>query len=374
MMSQIHPENLSSRRMLMVAVLILATGPLSACSTVQKGWKSTKEAVTGLFGSDDKASPPPDTATADSSAPAPATTGVTGIFTSGTSTGAFASTSNLPPSLSSVPTTVPTPPSSAEQRAQAVEGLIADRAKADYTEQGGRREPVTVRPLNETTSTPSDVAANGAPPRPQAAPAQQVTRLENVPPRTTALAERLGAAPPPAPAGASGEAMPSPTPSPTPAPTALRASGSAPSVPRAPVQRLVPQNSYIADYSDDTIVIDSSGVRGRNNARGTQLAGLPSAGFDPGNSSVSSEVGTISFSQGSAALSADAKAILADVARLRAQMDGAIRIVGRGNQAAARASAISRELRRLGVPATRLYDGGADRTMLGDEADIYLDY
>jgi len=104
------------------------------------------------------------------------------------------------------------------------------------------------------------------------------------------------------------------------------------------------------------------------------MASVPRASFDPGNASVSSEVGTISFGMGSAALSAQAKAVLSDVAKLRAQVEGAIRIVGRGDQASARAASISRELRRLGVPSTRLYDGGADNTMLGDEADIYLDY
>jgi outer membrane protein OmpA-like peptidoglycan-associated protein len=277
---------------------------------------------------------------------------------------------------------VPKPPSTTDERKRVVEGLIADRARAEYTDQGGRQEPVTVRPLTETASTPADVAARGAPPRPQAAPTESVTRLaeapsppaEPVPPRTTALAERLGAAPPPAPpAEMPSAAMPAPPAAVTPpAPSSITY---APTM-ATPVRPLIPALGQIASYGDETIVVDSSGVRGGSRvlAPSQQVAGLPRAGFDPGNASVSSEVGRISFAPGSTTLSAEAKAMLADIARLRAQVDGALRIVGRGDQAAARAAAISRELRRLGVPAARLYDGGADGTLLGDEADIYLDY
>ena len=120
------------------------------------------------------------------------------------------------------------------------------------------------------------------------------------------------------------------------------------------------------------MVVDSSGTRGGRNV--LQSASASRNSFDPGNASVSSEVGTVVFAPNSANLSAQGKAILADAARLRVQVDGAIRIVGRGDQAAARAAAVSKELRRLGVPASRLYDGGADSTVLGDAADIYLDY
>jgi outer membrane protein OmpA-like peptidoglycan-associated protein len=141
------------------------------------------------------------------------------------------------------------------------------------------------------------------------------------------------------------------------------------------MQPLIPAANSIASYGDETIVVDGSGVRGgRGILNAQQMAAVPRSTFDPGNASVSSEVGTISFAGGSANLSAQAKAVLADVAKLRAQVDGAIRIVGRGDQASARAASISRELRRLGVPSARLYDGGADSTLLGDEADIYLDY
>jgi flagellar motor protein MotB len=346
---------------LTILTLILIAGPLSGCSTVKKGWTSTKDAVSSLFGDDEEAaSAAPEEKPAET-APAPMTGGG-GLF--GTSSGAFRSSSEAAPSLSSVPTQAPTPPSSEPERKKTVEGLIADRAKAEYTEQGGRQEPVTVRPLNENPSAPE--IAGGGPPRPQAAPTESVTRLAEAPPSpsTSTLAERLSAPPPSAPVVV--------TPAPVTPTSGLMPTPVAP-VPSS-IQPLIPAARSIADYDDETIVVDGSGVRGGRGILAPLQTASARASFDPGNASVSSDVGTVSFASGSAALSSTAKAMLADVARLRAQTDGALRIVGRGDQASARAAAVSRELRRLGVPAARLYDGGADSTMLGDAADIYLDY
>jgi len=369
--------------------LALAMGPLSACSTVEKGWKSTKSTVGGIFGGkSDKAAPPPaDDATSTTSPPAetapPITTGGGGLFMgSGGTSGAFRSSDAPPTGLSSAPATPAKAAAAPPAPKKTTEGLVADH-KSEYSEQVGRQAPVTVRPLNDN---PAVADANvGGPPRPQAAPTERVTRLAEVPPtpapsepdqastpaRTTALADRLGAAPPPQPAS-------TPPTSPMAAPTSpVAVTPTVPATPSAParIQPLIPSNTQIASYGNDTVVVDGSGVRGgRNVLRPQQMASVPRASFDPGNASVSSEVGTISFGMGSAALSAQAKAVLSDVAKLRAQVEGAIRIVGRGDQASARAASISRELRRLGVPSTRLYDGGADNTMLGDEADIYLDY
>lgn len=374
----------------MFAIVALAAMPVSGCSTVKKGWNSTKNAVTGLFGGDDKAAPPPDAdkpaadaEPADSGASSAPASSAGGLFMSNPNAGKFRSSADPAPALSSVPTEPPKTPTSEPERKRTVEGLVADRQKAEYTEQGGRREPVTVRPLNEG----APAVADAAPPRPQAAPVAAVARLEMTaegaaaaqaaaarPVDTAAMAQRLDA-PPPAPpvatppgAPPSASAAAAPT-APAPAMTATVASPSVAPVYSVP-QPLIPGPSSIVDYGSDTIVVDSSGMKGGSR----QLAGIPSAGFDPGNASVSSEVGRVSFASGSATLPERAKVMLGDIARLRAQVDGAIRIVGRGDQAAARASAISRELKRLGVPADRLYDGGADNTQLGDEADIYLDY
>ena len=402
-MSKNHHQNLRRRLPLAILGLAFAVGPLSACSTVEKGWKSTTGAVTGLFGGkNSKAEPPPqdDQATAEAAAPeapapAPApTTGGSGLFMgSGSASSAFRSGAAAPGSLSAAPAEAPKPQAKEQPAKKAVEGLVADHAKAQYTEQGGRQEPVTVRPLSDN---PASVGTGSVgPPRPDAAPTAPVTRLAEVSPaaatpatepaaapRATALAERLGAAPPPAPVSTPPPAPVSTMPA-TPMTTPVVASAPMAAAPAAApmealgprVQPLIPSTGKIASYGDGMVVVDGSGVSGvRGILKPQQSASVPRAAFDPGNASVSIDVGTISFSMGSAALSAQAKVILADVAKFRAQVDGAIRIVGRGDQASARAASISSELRRLGVPSSRLYDGGADSTMLGDKADIYLDY
>lgn len=405
-----HTSQPLNRSTVLVAFAI-ATGLLSGCATVEKGWTGTKNAVTGLFSDDDKKAAPPDqeteadTATASTSSTATQAPMTGGLFMgSGSASSAFRTSSDAapPPPAAETPAPAeePAKPAAPEKakpakKVESKEGLVADVANAGYTEQGGRRAPVTVRPLNEaalTANTPS------SPPRPAAAPVERVTRMDgelvaapttttttaqpettataSTPVQTADLAERLSAAPPsPPPAtsamapiapalGAAAPVAPAPMPSPVAAPTPVT----------TVAQPLIPMPSPIGGYGDDTIVVDSSGVTAGRNVLSPQLAGLPGARFDPGNASVSSEVGTVTFTPGSSTLSAAAKGVLADVARLRAEVNGSIRVVGRGDQASDRAASISRELRRLGVPAARLYDGGADSTMLGDEADIYLDY
>lgn len=369
--------------------LVLALGPLSACSTVEKGWRSTKDTVSGLFSSSDDeqagtaSADAPAAQTAPSAPSAPPSSGGGGLFMGNSEVASKFKSSATDAPASPTPA-VNAKPAEAKPK-KAVEGLVADRNKSEYADQGGRQAPVTVRPLNEGATSE---AGNGGPPRPQAAPTERVTRLAEVPAtppaaaagaaptaavdatRTKALAERLSAAPPSAPNA--------PTAPVAAAPVAAAIAPPASAVPmpkQKQVQPLIPSNDQIASYDSETVVIDGNGVRaGRASIRAQQSAAAPRASFDPGNASVSSEVGTVSFAFGSSVLTAKAKAMLADVAKLRAQVDGAIRIVGRGDQASARAASISRELRRLGVPAARLYDGGADNTLLGDEADLYVDY
>ncbi|MDX2225411.1 MAG: hypothetical protein SFV21_21840 [Rhodospirillaceae bacterium] len=379
-MSNPNPFSPGARALVLAALLALP-----GCTTVSNAWDSTTDTIGGLFGDDDDAAATDEaTASDEAAAEAPASGGlVTGTVPgAGGASGAFRSTARGAPDLASVPSQAPTPPSSTEDRRRATEGLIADRERANYTDQVGRREPVTVRPLDAGGAD----TAIATPPVPEAARAAPVTRVADVTadaapssapatapvsPRTTDLAERLGAAPPPPPPPVSGATAP-PTPiaavSPAPAPIAPAPTAA------AATQALVPQ--YVApqpDYGAETMVIDSSGVQGGGSGAGRQLAlAAPRASFDPGNASVSSQIGAVIFAPGSAALSAAARAVLADAARLRADVDGAIRVVARGDQAQARAAAVTRELRRLGVPAARLYDGAADG--FGEETEIYLDY
>lgn len=394
------------RQSLVLAASLIAALALSGCETASKAWRSTTDTVGGLFSSDDEeAEQTADGSSAEgaassaagegesAAAPAPApgelTTGT--MPGAGPSSGRFvgAATSTRAPNLADVPTEAPVPPSTQAEREEAKEGLIADRERAQYSDQPGRREPVTVRPLSAGAQT-----APATPPVPQAAPTQSVTRIETPPPaaaparaaaqtgvqtaavapaapsepvapRTTALAERLGATPPPPPPPEGGAA---------PAPQALRPSTPPAAATSTQTGPLVPTMPRANPYGDDTVVIDGSGVRGGMSAPQQMATALvaPRAGFDPGNASVSSQIGTIAFTPGSNALNGAARAVLKDVAELRKSVDGAVRVEVHGPANADRTAAIAAELRRLGVPAARLYTGGG--MMVGDEADIYLDY
>lgn len=69
-----------------------------------------------------------------------------------------------PPNVNTVPTAAPEPRSTAEERDDAREGLVADLANARHSNQGGRSLPVTVRPYvppaaSESESEPPVAAA-----------------------------------------------------------------------------------------------------------------------------------------------------------------------------------------------------------------------
>ena len=361
------------------ALCTLACLGLSGCETASSAWKGTTSTIGGWFESDaptEDEALSPDAASAEAKAPpaappaAPSGGLATGTMPGATGGGGAFRSSARAPDLAAVPNKAPTPPSTEAERKEAVEGLVGDRERAQYTEQGGRREPVTVRPL----SSGGAVAAASPPASTSPASTPPASTSEPVPPRTTALAERLGAAPPPPPPDTSGATAPAAAPA---QPKALRATTPAPSAPAPPSTpaALVAAPRPSADtYGDETMVIDGSGVRGGDNrqlatAAAPARAAAPRVAFDPGNASVSSQIGTISFAPGTAKLSASAKTVLADVAQLRTNVDGAVRIEVNGD---ARAQAITAELKRLGVPTNRLYAGGG--TGNGEEADIYLDY
>jgi hypothetical protein len=90
-----------------------------------------------------------------------------------------------PPNVNTVPTTAPTPTSTKEERDEARKGLVADLANARHSEQGGRTQPVVVRPYVETASAPAPAAAT------EPAPSEP-------------LSDRLDTPPPPRPAEAGG--------------------------------------------------------------------------------------------------------------------------------------------------------------------------
>lgn len=103
-----------------------------------------------------------------------------------------------PPDVNSVPTSAPTPKSTADERDAARKGLIADLANARHSEQGGRTQPVVVRPYIAVA------ADQPAPPTAQeTAPDEAITnRLDTPPPPRPAEADGAPAKPAAGPAPA----------------------------------------------------------------------------------------------------------------------------------------------------------------------------
>lgn len=102
-----------------------------------------------------------------------------------------------PPDVNTVPTTAPTPQSTAEERDAARKGLIADLANARHSDQGGRTLPVVVRPY--VAAAAADLPAG--PTAEETAPDEAITN-------------RLDTPPPPRPAEADGPVKPAAGPAP----------------------------------------------------------------------------------------------------------------------------------------------------------------
>lgn len=322
---------------------------LGACSTVTDVWDGTTDAVGSLFSSDE-----------DEIAE---------------------ETEGGYPDLAAVPATPPSA-GSAQERAQATEGLIADRGQAQYTEQVRRREPVTVRPLQDGggAAVPAETSATEPPP-PQAAPVTPVTQ-ESVPPRNRpSLAERLGAAPPPPPPVSAESAPPPP-----PVQTIAGVTGST-----AQAQ---------APGSGTTVIGGGTGA-----VSNVQTASSPNAlsSYDASAFRVSTHISTITFPTGRSNLTAGDRRALDDVIKLREQYNGAIRVIGHASSRTQdldplrhklvnfrislnRANAVAAALIARGLPADRLFVGAvSDNEPLyyevmpagesgNQRAEIYLDY
>ena len=253
---------LRSARSLFIPLIVCLA--LAGCSTVSDVWEGTTDAVTSLFDSDD-----------DDLAE---------------------ETEEGYPDLADVPSDAPS--TSGSERADATEGLIADRDQAQYTEQVRRREPLDVRPLQEGDGSPP---ASDEPPPPVAAPVPQVTEVETAPRNRPSLAERLGATPPPPPP-ASAETAPPPPPVPS-----IAAMDAAPAAGPA-----------------------TTVVGGEDAATTSQLSAAPNAlsSYDPAVYRVSTHIATITFPTGSSRLTASDRQILDEVLNLHKQYGGAVRVIG----------------------------------------------
>lgn len=324
---------------------VLLSLALSACSTVTDVWEGTTAAVGSVFSSDD------DEFADDSTA-------------------GF-------PDLATVPEGASTQGAAAE-RAAATEGLIADRAQAQYTEQVRRREPVAVRPLQDSAAAESQTS--NEPPPPTAVPAAPVTQVETVPRNRPSLAERLGAAPPPPPP-ASAESAPPPPPAP-------------------------PVPGRAGATTETTLVTPSTTIIGSDRGEATpQMAAVPNAmsAYDPSAYRVSTHITTVTFPRGSSSLTAADRRALDEVIKLREQYNGVIRIVGHASSRTQdldplrhklanfrislnRANSVAEALMAKGLPADRLFVGAvSDNEPLyyevmpagesgNQRAEIYLDY
>lgn len=244
------------------------------------------------------------------------------------------------PNLASVPSKAPTPPSSRQDRDKVTEGLIADRDNARYTDQGGRSNPVVVRPLSEAQAAPDVEPA--APPKPQAAQTGAVTRLGNqpAPSKTDALAEQAKAPAPAAPKEASV------------ASAAQMAATAKPPTP--PAEAAGPRPSTVPSARSD---------------------GFRPLGTYEATTSVSNQVASVDFAGTGSAINAPGRRALSDAAELGKKSKGAFRVIARTSEATnlvqERATAVARELQRLGVAQDRIFvgsDAGQD-----GRVDVILD-
>lgn len=321
---------------------------LGACSTVTDVWDGTTDAVGGLFSSDEDE-------IADE-------------------------TEGGYPDLAAVPAETPSR-GSASERAAATEGLIADRNQAQYTEQVRRSEPVAVRPLQDGSAQAAP--ASDEPPPPVAAPVGQVTQVDTAPRTRPSLAERLGAAPPPPPPLSAASAPPPPP---------------VPSVPAA-----IGASAQVSSSATATTVIGGESLVPPASSTQVEISPNALASYDASAYRVSTHITTISFLRGSSRLTASDRRALDDVIKLRAEYNGAIRVIGHASSRTQdldplrhklanfrvslnRANSVAAALMSKGLPADRLFVGAvSDNEPLyyevmpagesgNQRAEIYLDY
>ena len=254
------------------------------------------------------------------------------------------------PNLSSVPEkSAPTPEA---EREKITEGLVADNQNARYTDNpAAARQP----PRRSLTPPTADSATS---PAPSAAPVPPVSSQAAIPA-------------PPAPM--------------TPAnPNAPRLQPPLTADAMQPAPQFSGESFNVA-AGQDTVVI-SSGSVSQGMPQGASIplpvgfdvpAGAnPLEAYSPVGVSQSVHLATIQFANGSANLSDRDRQILAQVAQIAASRGGAVRVVGHASQrtpdmtpadhaevngriSAARASSVAQAIISMGVPANRLYVGGA---------------
>ena len=226
-----------------------------------------------------------------------------------------ASTAAGTPDVNSVPTTTPTPPTTRDERALAMAGLVADRANARYSEQPARTMPVAVRPLSDL---------------PPAASAAAVARIEE-----------------PAPARPAEAAIP------TPPPAEVAGPGVRSAAAMVGPRRVAPTGS---GGDDEEAGPAAPGAAPRTPQLGNGYRTL--AQFDSTIYGAGHLLATQDFPAGS--LSASERSELGSAADKQKQTRGVVRVIGHGptkTSAADRATTVARELERLGVPRDQIFTG-----------------
>lgn len=169
-----------SRRVLLSTAALCAVLALAACASDNE---VTADAPAPASAADASSAPAPMASSTFGAAPAPRF-----VIPS--------AADQTPPSVNTVPTTAPTPNSSADERERARRGLIADLANARHSDLGGRTQPVTVRPYVASASEPAAPTAEEPPPAPD------TTRLDAPPPARPPEADGAPAKPAAGPAPA----------------------------------------------------------------------------------------------------------------------------------------------------------------------------
>ncbi len=213
------------------------------------------------------------------------------------------------PDLNTVPTQVPAPKSTQEQRDKALEGLIADRTNARYTDQGGRTIPVAVRPLVDTPATAAEALA------------------------------RLETPPPPRPPEAGGPAGPG---------AAAQEPGPVPAAETVPSD-IGPRSPGVVPRRGDETQMAGGGIG---------LGGFrPVSEFQSSTYSRSNLSGTLTMIGGG--LTPNDRNVLNRTARdqIDSRGKGVVRIVGHGTGGLERAVQAAQELQRLGVARTNIFLG-----------------
>lgn len=319
---------------------------------------------------------------------------------------------------------------SSDDAATLTEGLVADRANANYAQSAINREGAPTRPLNPAqASAPPPTVRAAAAPQAAAAPAMasaappstgtvsgerrpyvpSPSAIDPVPPPPRVETTNAGGNLPSQPSMDEGATDIGSPPPPPPGPESFNdvyarrlaefdRTQPRPNVPpQQQPQAYVPSAAAVPMQNAPLAMQPSGGQTIHLIKPGTQRAGESGSparalgAYAPGGGD-SFLVGAVAFGEGTAALSAAEIAKLKEIAVLaKKSSTRAVRVIGHSSSmrldvnlmtnqdanrqlAAERADQVVRELIRLGVPARKIYAGAGDAAFGDDATEILIDY